>query len=101
MFVIVSAANAELREPADTKALKVVLASGVTPDHASAVLAGGGLGRVADHHAWLSIEALRAAAVVDGGSSAERFDAMIAYAEKSGWVDGTEIRAHIEEQTGD
>lgn len=50
-------------------------------------------------HAWLSVEALRQAAVgrVDPGWEA-RFDAMVAQAADHGWVDEAQaaVRAHIE-----
>ena len=51
-------------------------------------------------HVWLDVAGLRAqgTAHVDDPTYAERFDAMIAYAERKGWLDadGTRVRAHIE-----
>jgi hypothetical protein len=65
-----------------------------------------GLGRVDpdDAHAWLTIEALRAA--VDPGEKTpgwdSRFEAMVDYAASKGWVDPGpgSLRAHIESGIG-
>jgi hypothetical protein len=50
-------------------------------------------------HVWVDVAALRAQgiALVDDPSYPERFDAMIAYAQRKGWLDGdgTRVRAHI------
>ncbi len=51
-------------------------------------------------HVWVDIEWLRAAAAVqvDDPGFADRFDGMIAYAGKQGWLNanGRRVRAHIE-----
>ena len=69
---------------------------GVEDAPAGQALADGGVGTVEDGHAWLHISALRAAG--DGtGDWNDRFDAMLRYAERNGWVDatGARVRAHI------
>jgi hypothetical protein len=51
-------------------------------------------------HVWIDVALLRSAAIelVDEADYGERFDGMIAYATKKGWIDesGTRVRAHIE-----
>ncbi len=51
-------------------------------------------------HVWVDIEWLRATAAVqvDDPGFADRFDGMIAYADKQGWLNATgrRVRAHIE-----
>jgi hypothetical protein len=50
-------------------------------------------------HVWIDIQALRIASGRAGDASwSSSFDAMIAYAAKHGWVNGsgTSVRAHIE-----
>lgn len=53
-----------------------------------------------DEHVWLDVGAAREAGAAATGDAefAEQYDAMIAYAAKSGWVDdaGTHVRAHVE-----
>ena len=69
---------------------------GVEDAPAGQVLEEGGIGTVEDGHAWLHIRALRSAG--DGsGEWNDRFDAMLRYAERNGWVDaaGSRVRAHI------
>ena len=48
-----------------------------------------------DQHVWVSVEALRAACTHEAGDVA--FDEMLAYAERSGWLDpqGDYVRAHV------
>jgi hypothetical protein len=60
-----------------------------------------GIGTVEDGHAWLYIAALRAAGD-SGGDWNDRFDAMLRYAQRSGWVDasGSRVRAHIVREQG-
>jgi hypothetical protein len=67
-----------------------------------AVLAGGGLGRPgAPGRVWLDVAALRARSRGAAPDWPERFDAMIAYAEGSGWLspDGNLVTAHIAANT--
>ncbi|HTR94594.1 MAG TPA: hypothetical protein VMI73_22920 [Trebonia sp.] len=55
-----------------------------------------GIGTIEDGHVWLHIAALREAG--DGGGDwNDRFDAMLRYAQRNGWVDaaGSRVRAHI------
>jgi len=69
---------------------------GVEDAPAGQALADGGIGTVEDGHAWLRISALRSAG--DGsGEWNDRFDAMLRYAQRNGWVDaaGSRVRAHI------
>lgn len=51
-------------------------------------------------HVWLDVAQLRQAglALTDAADFGERFDGMIAYAERKGWLDesGRRVRAHIE-----
>ncbi len=51
-------------------------------------------------HVWLDIDAARdtGVAAADDPAFAEQYNAMIAYARSSGWVDdgGTHVRAHVE-----
>jgi len=53
-----------------------------------------------DDHVWLDIVAARSlgTAASDDPTFGENFDAMIAYATRSGWLNesGTHVRAHIE-----
>lgn len=62
----------------------------------------GDLGRLHDdgEHVWLDVVAARASGVAtsDDPTFGERFDGMIAFAAKHGWLDeaGTHVRAHIE-----
>jgi hypothetical protein len=53
-----------------------------------------------DDHVWIDVSRLRADGIaqVDDPTYAERFDAMIAYAQRKGWLeaDGTRVRAHLE-----
>jgi len=53
-----------------------------------------------DDHVWLDIVAARQAGVLMAADPAfgDRFDAMIAGARRSGWVDeaGTHVRAHVQ-----
>jgi hypothetical protein len=55
-----------------------------------------GIGAIEDGHVWLQIAALRAAGD-SGGDWNDRFDAMLRYAQRNGWVDaaGSRVRAHI------
>lgn len=52
-----------------------------------------------DDHLWLDIDAARTvgAELTADDSFVDRFDAMIAFARESGWVDetGTHVRAHV------
>ena len=69
---------------------------GVEDAPAGQALEEDGIGTVEDGHAWLRISALRSAG--DGsGEWNDRFDAMLRYAERNGWVDaaGSRVRAHI------
>lgn len=57
-----------------------------------------GIGSVDGDHVWIEIAALRAAAsrtamLPDWDT---QFDAMIAYAERSGWTTGSRVRAHLD-----
>lgn len=51
-------------------------------------------------HVWVDVAALRERGIaeVEDPTYPERFDAMIAYATRKGWLDaeGTRVRAHIE-----
>jgi len=51
-------------------------------------------------HVWIDVGSLRdrGLAYVDDPTYPERFDAMIAYAQRKGWLDadGKRVRAHIE-----
>jgi hypothetical protein len=51
-------------------------------------------------HVWIDVARLRdaASAQSDDPTYGERFDAMIAYAQRKGWLDadGSRVRAHIE-----
>lgn len=63
-----------------------------------AKLAEHGWGTLADdEHAWIAIDALRAAAGVRPEGWHDEFAAMIDYARSKGWVDdsGERLRAHI------
>jgi hypothetical protein len=68
---------------------------GVADAPAGRALAEAGIGTVEDGHVWLQIGALRSAG--DGGDWNDRFDAMLRYAQRNGWVDaaGSRVRAHI------
>ena len=68
---------------------------GVDDAPAAKALEEAGIGAVDDGHVWLEISALRAAG--GGGDWNDRFDAMLRYAQRNGWVDaaGSRVRAHI------
>jgi hypothetical protein len=56
--------------------------------------------RADDDHVWLDVAAARdaGAAEADDPDFTTRYDAMIAYAERKGWLDetGRHVRAHVE-----
>ena len=71
--------------------------AGERSDADSLASALGGLGHIVGTHAWLSIHGLRALGPPDSAWK-EGFDAMIAFADRSGWVseDKAFVRAHME-----
>jgi hypothetical protein len=100
MFVEIREGAASVREAADLKSLSVRVDGG---DEVGAALHG--LGEPAEDgaHAWLQVDALRAAAAAtlpaaERADWAKGFDGMIAYATSKGWLsdDGRCVRAHIE-----
>ena len=84
-----------LREARDFKALKVEAPSSFDETALSRAL--GALGSLDDAHAWLSIPALKAMGPSEPAWPTS-FDAMIAYAERAGWVSANKmfVRAHVE-----
>lgn len=76
----------------------VVELVGVDEAPGSRALAAAGLGEMGDGHAWLDLDALKAAAVA---ASERGFDEMVRYAAGRGWVadDGRRVRAHCESVT--
>ena len=79
------------------KALAVQLQYGL--QSGAVVSALGAIGRVEGAHAWLSIAALSALGPGDAGWQTS-FEAMIAYADRAGWVsaDKAFVRAHIDSE---
>lgn len=70
----------------------------VSAADAAASLASSGLGTIDDDHAWLRVDALRAAGTgVADPEWPEKFTGMIDYARRSGWLsaDGQLVRAHL------
>ncbi|GAA4523233.1 hypothetical protein [Amycolatopsis samaneae] len=98
MFVHVSGDGARVAEGDDCTRLHV--ASELDPAATGAALREAGLGELADGRddARLSVEALRAAASRDpvGEDWPGRWDAMLAYAARKGWLDGEKVTAHVE-----
>jgi hypothetical protein len=93
-----AAGRVTVDEAENLKALSVELRD-CSPERASALLGGRGLGRVEDGHAWLDIGALRAIARPPRSCTwDERFQLAMAYAQRSGWTDpaGDVVRAHLE-----
>ncbi len=101
MIVEVTADGVRLVAPDDVRGFHIDLASGVD---LAAALHEHGWGTLADDddHAWVSIGAVRRAAVgnVDADWD-ESFDGMLAYAGTKGWLDadGTHIKAHVERRS--
>ncbi|MEU4233233.1 flavin reductase [Nonomuraea sp. NPDC026600] len=98
MFLTISVSGVLLHERTDTKALKAVAAQGTTIETIDRELRARGFGHLdeAGEHAWLSVETLRAHATAPGGTSLDEYGAMIAFAEKHGWVQDGYVRAHLE-----
>lgn len=95
MIVSLSESNPPaLVDERNFRALAVQLEGGLRGDGVESAL--GNLGRVEGAHAWLSIVALKALGP-DESSWKSSFDAMIAYADRAGWVseDKALVRAHI------
>jgi|HubBroStandDraft_3_1064219.scaffolds.fasta_scaffold26839_2 hypothetical protein len=102
MFVLVSPAGESrarvaVQDVQDLSQLHVEF-RGVSDQAASKALADAGLGEADGEIAWLMVTALRMAASGGTGSDwARRFDAMLGYAQRSGWTDAklSRVRAHI------
>jgi hypothetical protein len=63
----------------------------------SALETAAGVGSVADaDHAWILERWLRAQGAAQGADWAPRFEGMLAYAHKQGWIKSGAVRAHIE-----
>lgn len=88
--------TARVDDADNLKALEVVTGGRGTRLVADA-LAASRLGRLEGEHAWLRIDALRAAARGDRDEAwVTGFDGMIGYAHKQGWTnDAGEVRAHL------
>ncbi len=106
MYVKVAGTPAQpqvsIEEHDDCTRLHVVTAE-LDEATAGAVLDISGLGRPGTSgHVWLDIAALRARSHSAAPDWPERFDAMIAYAERSGWLNphGNLVAAHITSATG-
>lgn len=99
MFVLVTPASGTARPQfMDMQNLNQLHAEfrGVEDAPAGQSLEEAGIGTIEDGHVWLRIAALRAAGD-SGGDWNDRFDAMLRYAQRNGWVDaaGSRVRAHI------
>jgi hypothetical protein len=94
MYVTVDGGTPRLEDIDNFRAFKVVAAA----DDRHALT---GIGRVEGDHVWLDRGWLEANGRSDDPAWAEKFAAMAAYAEKSGWVDDAgAIRAHVETAAG-
>lgn len=89
-----SSGGPTLLESENLRALEVRTAAGTLPAAIAKQL--GALGTMDATHAWLLIDELKALgpAEAEWGSG---FDAMIAYAQRAGWVSGDprRVRAHL------
>jgi hypothetical protein len=79
----------------DLKALRVEVIGAVSRKELVALL--GDLGRLDEEHVWLSVQALRAAAMPRTDRWLSDYSAMIDYAGTKGWTDedGLSVRAHL------
>lgn len=96
MFILIDKNTARLEQPEDTKRFHVQAAGGLPDDAIRASLSS--FGTFDGTHAWISPDALRAAAAGRVGADwARSFEAMVGYATSKGWVnvDG-HLRAHLE-----
>lgn len=103
MYVRVSYRAVTVEEPDDCTSLAVRV-TGVPLDRLGDLLDAAGLGRsVGDGHAELVVSRLRALAStgVTGADWPARWDGMLAYAGRHGWLsaDGATVRAHVEPDT--
>ena len=93
MIVRVTGAGAAVEDIGNLRELRVDL-DGADDATARTALADAGLGELTDEHAWLGIDALRAAGNGDEEWLAGFAD-MIRFAQREGWVSGDRVRAHV------
>ena len=101
MYILIEHDRVTVIEPGNFRALSVKIAPGVDPTVINEALLGVGAGTLHSDHAEIDIEWLRDRVLthLSGCVDApESFEAMVAYADKSGWIDpsGTLVRAHID-----
>lgn len=89
-----SSGGPTLLEPGNLRALEVRAAAGTSPAAIAQQL--GTLGTVDGAHTWLLIDELKALGPTEP-EWGRGFDAMIAYAQRAGWVssDARRVRAHL------
>jgi hypothetical protein len=103
MYILVTtkagAPHVTLEEPDDCTRFHVAIQE-LSNEQATELLVSEGVGKAGtDQHAWITVSAIRERA--QGGVAPDwpqRFDAMLAYAERKGWLseDKAFIRGHIE-----
>jgi hypothetical protein len=103
MFVEVTEGRVAVRDAADLKGLAVHAVDRTQLSALGDLQQLGGAGSDDGDHVWLSIAALKAAAMAtlpddDRAAWSEAYDGMIAYATSKGWTspDGAAVRAHLE-----
>ncbi|MDV7353659.1 hypothetical protein R4282_11635 [Rhodococcus oxybenzonivorans] len=101
MYIHIEHGRVTVIEPDNFRALSVKVHPGTDPTVIKEALLGAGAGTLASDYAQIDIEWLRNRVLTQLSGSAdahESFEAMVEYADKSGWVDpsGTLVRAHLD-----
>ena len=92
-----------LEQPDDCTKFHLTVMGGQDLARVFGALVNAAAGRLEGDHAYVTIDALRRLAAGRVGADwDERFDAMLGYAQKMGWIDDTAntIRAHVEYADG-
>ncbi|MEV1295444.1 hypothetical protein [Pseudonocardia sp. NPDC049635] len=99
MFVEVTGSGVRLAEPEVFTAFHVVRPAAMTPDDLAAALSTHEIGQLDGDDVLVRVTAVRRLAEGRVGDDWEDgFTAMLAYAERKGWLtdDGAMVRAHVE-----
>lgn len=97
LLVTSDPAAVTIEQTEDLKSLAVWASSGVVPG-LDGILRAHGVGSFDGAHAWLDVDALRAAGPSADHAWHNNFDAMVRYAAKRGWMSADErtVRAHYD-----
>lgn len=101
MYIHIEHDRVTVVEPDNFRALSVTIDPGADPTVIKETLLGAGAGTLESDYAQIDISWLRGRVLTQLSGSADAhqsFEAMVAYADKSGWIDpsGTLVRAHID-----